>query len=374
MRQTVRLARVTGIPVGVHWSVLVVMVLLAQGLAVALLPAAAPGLSGALYWVVAVLTTVLFVASLLAHELAHALVARHYGVRVERVTLWLLGGVAELSGQPATPRQDLRIAAVGPLTSLAAAGVFFTAAVATAGWLPPVAVVAVAWLAWINVVLAVFNLLPAAPLDGGRVLRALLWRHWGDQVRAQLVAVRAGRGLGGGLIALGFLQILLTGTLSGLWLALLGWFLVAAAGAEQQAARLSARLGGLTVRSAMDRLPAVGRIDHSVQDFLEAIATARQRVFPVVDPLGRPAGIVTLATLARVAPAARSRTPLGAVMLPVTETVEADRPLADVAALATGSTAVLVADHGILVGTLTAADIARAVDLATLGAPTGPRR
>ncbi|HEU4422011.1 MAG TPA: site-2 protease family protein [Pilimelia sp.] len=281
MRQTVRLGRVAGIAVGVHWSVLVVMVLLAQGLAVALLPAAAPGRPGWLYWIVAVLTTVLFVASLLAHELAHAVVARHYGVRVERVTLWLLGGVAELSGQPDRPRQDLRIAAVGPLTSLAAAGVFFTAAVATAGWLPPVAVVAVAWLAWINVVLAVFNLLPAAPLDGGRVLRALLWRHWGDQVRAQLVAARAGRGLGGGLIALGFLQILLTGTLSGLWLALLGWFLVAAAGAEQQAARLSALLGGLTVRSAVNPLPAAGRVDQSVEEFMLTVAGAsRQRASP----------------------------------------------------------------------------------------------
>ncbi|HEU5109608.1 MAG TPA: site-2 protease family protein, partial [Micromonosporaceae bacterium] len=186
MRQTVRLGRVAGIPVGVHWSVLVVLVLLAQGLAAAVLPAAVPGRPGWQYWVVAAGTTVLFVASLLAHELAHALAALRCGVRVERVTLWLLGGVAELSGQPARPRQELGIAAVGPLTSLAAGGVFFAATVMSAGRLPELAVVAVAWLAWINLVLALFNLLPAAPLDGGRVLRALLWQRWSDPVRAHL--------------------------------------------------------------------------------------------------------------------------------------------------------------------------------------------
>lgn len=365
MKQTVRLGRVAGIPVGVHWSVLVVMGLLAQGLAMTLLPAAMPGLAPWLYWVVAVPTTLLFVASLLAHELAHAVVARHYGVGVERVTLWLLGGVAELSGQPATPQQDLRVAAVGPLTSLAAAIAFFAGAMAAAGWAPPVAVAAVTWLAWINVVLAVFNLLPAAPLDGGRVLRALLWRRWGDQIRAQAVAARAGRGLGGALIALGFLQIVLTGTLSGLWLALLGWFLVAAASAEQQAAWLGASLGGLTVRSAMDPLPAVGRVDQSIHDFVVTVAGAsRQPVFPVVDPFGRPVGTVTLAALARVPP----RTPLGAAMLPVGRTVAAGVPLAEVVMLTTGTAPLLVVDHGVLVGTLTAADIARTVDLARLDA------
>jgi Zn-dependent protease len=228
------------------------MALLAQSLAIVVLPAAAPGRPRWVYWLVAVAAAALFLASLLAHEVAHALVARRYGMRVERVTLWLLGGVAELGGQPSSPRVDLRVAVVGPLTSVAAGGVFFAAVFAGAGLLPRVCVAALSWLAWINVVLAVFNLLPAAPLDGGRVLRALLWRRWGDQARAQVAAAKAGRGLGAGLIWLGLLQILVTHNLGGIWLALVGWFLIAAANAERRASEQAARLRGLTVRTAMN--------------------------------------------------------------------------------------------------------------------------
>ncbi|MGE5827144.1 MAG: M50 family metallopeptidase, partial [Micromonosporaceae bacterium] len=118
--RAMRLGRVAGIPIGVHWSVLVIMVLLAQGLAMSVLPASAAGYAALLYWVVALVVAVVFMASLLAHELAHALVARHYGVRTRRITLWLLGGVAELDGQAPSARGDLLIAAAGPLASLSA--------------------------------------------------------------------------------------------------------------------------------------------------------------------------------------------------------------------------------------------------------------
>ncbi|HET8680822.1 MAG TPA: site-2 protease family protein, partial [Micromonosporaceae bacterium] len=284
MKQTLRLGQVAGVPVGVHWSVLVIMVLLAQGLAMAFLPARAPGSAAWAYWVVAVAAAVLFLASLLAHELAHALVARHYRMRVERVTLWLLGGVAELSGPPPTARADLRVAAVGPLTSLAASAGFFAATVAGTGFLPAVWVAALSWLALINILLAGFNLLPAAPLDGGRVLRAVLWQRWDDQVRAQVAAARAGRVLGGGLVALGAAQILVTGDLAGIWLALVGWFLATAADAEARTAGFTDRLTGLPVRAAMRPRPAVASAGASVHAFLTTVACrSRQWRFPVVD-------------------------------------------------------------------------------------------
>lgn len=376
MKQTLRLGRVAGMPVGVHWSVLVIMVLLVQGLAMAFLPASAPGGPAWVYWVVAVAAAVLFLASLLAHELAHALVARYYRMPVERVTLWLLGGVAELGGQPPTPRVDLRVAAVGPLTSLAAGGAFFGAALAGAGFLPRVWVAALFWLALINVVLAVFNLLPAAPLDGGRVLRALLWRFWNDQARAQVAAARAGRFLGGTLIALGIAEILLTGNLAGIWLALVGWFLTTAAGAEALAAELTTRLTGLAVRAMMNARPAVAEADDSVQTFLTTVAgRSRQRSFPVIDQAGRPVGTVTLAVLARIPPPLRPITAIGSMAAAAGATVEADRPLADVATLmGPGSAPTLVVDHGVLVGVLDAADVARALDLAALGMPPTPER
>jgi Zn-dependent protease/CBS domain-containing protein len=372
MKQTVRLGRVAGIPVGAHWSVLVIMALLAQSLAIVVLPAAAPGRPRWVYWLVAVAAAALFLASLLAHETAHALVARHYGMRVERVTLWLLGGVAELGGQPSSPRVDLRVAVVGPLTSLAAGGVFFAAVVAGSGLLPGVCVAALSWLAWINIVLAVFNLLPAAPLDGGRVLRALLWRCWGDQARAQVAAAKAGRVLGTVLIWLGLVEILATHNLGGIWLALIGWFLTAAANAEQQASDLAVRLRGVTVRAAMNPHPALGRADQTVREFLTGVACrSRQREFPVVDLLGRPVGMVSLAALAHV-PSAQRTTTLLASASTRAPTVEADQPLADVTQLtAPGAAPLLAVDHTRLVGVLDADDIARAVDLATLGlAPT----
>jgi Zn-dependent protease len=375
MKQTIRLGRVAGIPVGVHWSVLVIAALLTQGLAMSVLPASAPGRPAWLYWLVATLAAVLFLASLLAHELAHALVAHRHHMHVERVTLWLLGGVAELGGQPDSPRTDLRVAAVGPLTSLVAGGVFLAAAVGGAGYLPDLIVAALFWLALINAILAVFNMLPAAPMDGGRVLRALLWRHWGDQARAQRVAAQAGQGLGGGLVALGALELLLLGSLGGIWLALIGWFLMTAAGAERRAGELADRFHDLPVRAAMTPRAAVGYVDEPVQEFLTTVAvSSHQRVFVVVDHLGRPVGAVGVAGMARLAPDVRATTPLRRVVAPV-RPVEAGRRLADVASMVwPGSPPLAVVDDGVLVGTLDVADIRRAAELVALGVPVDPPR
>jgi Zn-dependent protease len=167
--QNVRLGRVAGIPVGANWSVAVILVIIADILAVSVLPADVPHRPTALYWLVAIVAAALFLACLLAHELAHALVARRNGVGVRSITLWMLGGVAELEGDPPSAAADLRIALAGPAASLAAGGVFLAAAALIGQARGPAVVVAAAsWLAVMNGVLAVFNLLPGAPLDGGR--------------------------------------------------------------------------------------------------------------------------------------------------------------------------------------------------------------
>ena len=178
------------------------------GLATGQLPAAFPGRSIVAYVIAAIIAAVLFLASLLAHELAHSLVARRNGIEVESIVLWLLGGVAQLRGEPKTPGADFRIAIVGPLTSLGLAIVFGLAAggvaqLGTAGL--PFGVLA--YLAATNAMLAVFNLIPAAPLDGGRVLRAALWRWRGNRQTAAVNAARAGRFFGFAMIALGVLQV-----------------------------------------------------------------------------------------------------------------------------------------------------------------------
>ncbi|MGV9536097.1 M50 family metallopeptidase [Streptosporangium sandarakinum] len=172
----------------------------------------------------------MFFASLLAHELAHALVARRAGVSVKSITLWLLGGVTEFDGEVGSPRAELRISLAGPVTSALVAGAALAVAAAARG--VPVVWSALVWLATVNGVLAVFNMLPGAPLDGGRVLHAVLWWRCGDRERADRVAARAGQSLGMALIAAGVVQTLVWSPMGGLWTALVGWFLSGSARSE----------------------------------------------------------------------------------------------------------------------------------------------
>jgi Zn-dependent protease len=193
MRASISLGRIAGIRVGINASVFLIVAILVAGLATGQLPNAFPGRSIVAYVIAAIIAAVLFLASLLAHELAHSLVARRNGIEVESIVLWLLGGVAQLKGEAKTPGADFRIAIVGPLTSFALAVIFGLAAggvswLGTAGL--PFGVLA--YLAATNGMLAVFNLIPAAPLDGGRVLRAALWRWRGNRQAAAVSAARAG--------------------------------------------------------------------------------------------------------------------------------------------------------------------------------------
>jgi Zn-dependent protease len=250
MRPTIRLGRIAGIEVGIHWSLLVIGVLLVGSLAGGVLPAWAPNAHGS-YLAAAVLAVALFFASILAHELAHSIVARRRGQGVNGITLWLLGGVSELGTESKNARDELDVAIVGPLTSLALAGIFgglafaFDAFVAHGTLLPTVA----RWLAIVNLVLAIFNLLPGAPLDGGRVLAALVWMRNGDRRRAQIVAARAGRVLGTVLIA-GSLALVFAGQ-DLIFTALVGWFVLSASAREESSARLLRTLEGRTAGELM---------------------------------------------------------------------------------------------------------------------------
>lgn len=377
MRATIHLGRIAGIPVGVHWSVLVIAALLAQTLAASVLPAGVPSQPSVIYWAAAAAITVVFFAALLAHEVAHALTARRYGLRVRRITLWLLGGVAEFDGRAPHARAELLIAGAGPATSLLTAAVFgtFATAVAASGG-GDLALTALAWLALVNLVLAVFNLLPGAPLDGGRVLAAVVWWTTGDRAVGQRVATRAGIGVGALLIAAGMAEILFLRSIGGLWLGLLGWFLIAAARAEAADAYWERQLAGVQVEDAMTAPAVCGYAQQRIAEFAAVAQRHPHRTFPVLGLDGFLTGLVTVSRLAQVQVEARTSMRLGDVQTPVEQitVVQPDTPLAQAArAMQAGGhrLAVVTVDHHVC-GVLTAADIARAIELIAFGAK--PRR
>lgn len=373
MKATVRLGRIAGVAVGVHWSVLAIVALLVAGLTVQF-PHIEPGYSTAAYLASAVLAATLFVASLLGHELAHAVVAQRNGVEVEGITLWLLGGIARLRGDAPSPGADFRISAVGPASSLViAAGFYGLMWLGTQADATPLLVAVAAYLAVINVVLAVFNTIPAAPLDGGRILRSAIWAWRGDRYLATMVAARAGRIFGFVLIALGILQAISGAGFGGLWWVLLGLFVVTMANAEEQQLRTTTALAGVRVRDVMTADPETIGGDVTVADFIQHTALGRRHSsFPVLDHAGRLAGLVTFNRIRAVAPDQRGTTLLREVACPPAEvpTAHPDEALTALLPRLSGCTdgrALVLAD-GALVGIVSPSDISRAAALHGLGA------
>ena len=307
MKESVHLGKIRGIRVGIHWSLLVIAGLVVAGLADSQLPHSAPGYASALYWIAGLVTAAVFYFCLLAHELSHALVARRRNIEVEGIVLWLLGGVSKLKGEPADADSERRIAIAGPATSVALAiGFFVLSRVFGAGHPASLAAAVFGWLGWINGLLAVFNLLPAFPLDGGRVLRSFLWRRHGDKRQATATAARTGTAFGYGMMAVGTVTFFAAGAgLDGLWLAMVGWFLVSASRAEAAMSDRTEELRGLRVRDVMTpnplTVPAWVTLDRLMD---EGVNGRRLSSFPVVDANGTFEGLVTLAQI-RLVPMTR---------------------------------------------------------------------
>jgi Zn-dependent protease len=366
---TVTLGRVRGIVVGVHWSVLIVLGLITVSLATARMPDDVAHYSTGAYWVAALVTAGLFLASIFAHEMSHAIVASRHGVLVEGIILWALGGIAQLRDEARTAGDEFRIAIAGPLTSIAiglVAGVAAFGLDAANG--PALAVALIAWLAGINVVLALFNLVPALPLDGGRVLHAALWARNKDPERATVVAATAGRVFGAALVALGFVLFVTTG--GGLWYALLGWFLTNAATREQQHAVMKRHLGSLLVRDVMSTRPVTVPADIDIQSFVDDyVLRTPYSTFPVVDRYGDAVGLLTLRKVKQVPRARWPTTRVGDVACPVGEVPIARPDELLVSALERMTDACaegreLVLSDGNLVGVLSPSDVGRALELA----------
>jgi Zn-dependent protease/CBS domain-containing protein len=379
MGESVPLGRIFGIHVGLNWSLIFVFWLVSWSLAETVFPSAAPGASSAAYWGAAVLGALLFYVSLLAHEIAHSVVARRHGLVIEGITLWLFGGVSRLQGDPPDARSELRIAIVGPATSFVIAVVMGVLAFVLAVLHVPALIVAVpAWLAWANALLAVFNVLPAFPLDGGRVLRAILWRRRGDRIAATRTAARAGYFFGWLLGVGGVVELLATGSLGGIWLIFLGWFLAGAARAEETQSLLRDALRGVPVVQVMSAEPVAVPDWVSLQEFLDRYAMQhRYTTFPVRDFDGRVDGIIALSQVKPVPHDRRGDLRVRDVMWQPGQYAVArpDEPLVDLLERMNQypATRALVLDGDRLIGIVSPADVSRMMQIASLRTPVPDR-
>lgn len=368
MNDSITLGRIAGIRVGVNWSWLVVFALIVWTLSESIFPRMNPGLSDGTYLGMAIAAALLFFISLLMHEYGHALVARREGMEIDGITLWLFGGVARFKGVFPSAGAEFRIAIAGPIVSLVLGVLFVLFA-----WLTPSPEAvdgAAAWLGYINLTLLVFNLLPALPLDGGRVLRSALWAARNDFAWATRVAAWVGRAFGYVFIAVGLGLFIFQGAFSGAWLAFIGWFLLQAAGAEDRYLLARQALSGLRVGDLMVRDPVTARPDMTLGDFMDEVVTQRRHTtYPVVED-GRALGLLPFRCVAEVPRREWDTRLVRDCMIPrdrVPVVNEMDDAIDAAAELADGDVnRALVLDGDRLAGLLSVTDVARALQIRRL--------
>jgi Zn-dependent protease/predicted transcriptional regulator len=365
---SLELFKVAGVQVEVDYSWIVIAVLVCWSLSAGYFPEKYPRHPIASYWIVGALGTVLFFASVLGHELSHAALGNRLGENVSRITLFIFGGMAHLSGEPKTAGDEFKIAGIGPVSSIVIAAIFWLIGRGLLAMHAPALWVALfSYLAFINVALGVFNLLPGFPLDGGRLLRAILWHFWGDFRRATTAAADWGNTIAWGLIALGALQIFGGALVGGIWMIFIGLFLRSAANSSYQSVVIEQILGRARVADLMIREPVTIDPDASVSDAIDQYFLHHGYTgFPVVHD-GRAVGILSLARVRECPREDRVNRHVRDFMMPISERL----------AIAPGATVsdamhrmaeveagrLLVLDGERMLGLITRSQIARFVQL-----------
>ncbi len=365
MKGSLRIARIAGIDIAIHYTWIIIFILISWSLAVGYFPAEYPGWEGLVYWVTAAAAALLLFISVLVHELAHSLVAISRGVPVKSITLFLLGGLSNLEAEPEKPGVEFAIAIVGPLTSVALAGLFWALDLTGLAVEGPVKATTV-YMIEINVLLAAFNILPGFPLDGGRVLRALLWGATNNLRKATNIATTVGQVFGWALIAWGVFWALTDNIIGGVWLIFIGWFLNSAAEASRREMELRAIWLNVKVANVMNDRPETIEGTANIETLVNDLYVKKGiRSVAVVED-GKLQGIVTLADIKKVAPGVWRTTTVSSVMTP--------QPLKTVTPADNMKAAVyLMAENGLnqlpvvveerLVGMLDRADIIRYVQV-----------
>lgn len=365
---SIRVGKIFGIPLEINLSWAIIFALLAFSLSTSYYPAL-PEAQDAPVWLFAVLgviTAVLFFASIVAHELAHSLVSVKQGGHVDKITLFIFGGVSQISEEPATPGREFIMAAVGPLTSIVIAVVSFSGYLVAAGQSGPWWISApLQYLAAINFFVGVFNLLPGFPLDGGRVLRSVIWAATHDPMKATRWAARSGQVIGWAMVTLAVVLVL-AGQGNYIWFGLMGWFIAWLAGASYREQQLRARIADITVGRVMTANPEYVSGNISVETLVqEHLLGSRHSRYPVLHE----GAIVGIVGPSDVKALSRNDWPMTKV-IEITNrdlaslSVSSDTPVLSVLSRLTGDRpgALLVVADGRLAGIVTRSDVMRLVE------------
>jgi Zn-dependent protease len=366
---SVRIGHLAGIPIGINPLWLLIVGLITWSLGASYYPDQVSGIAPAAAYALGLASALLLFASIVLHELGHAVVARRRGVAIEGIDLWLLGGVSKLRGSPHGPGDELRYAAAGPAVTLLIALGFGIVVLALPAGTPRALRAVLEYQLYVNALILAFNLLPAFPLDGGRILRAAVWARVGEMARATSIAATVGRGFAYGFILLGLLAAL-QGAPGGLWLSLIGLFLAFAGRAEESAQQLRRTLGGHQAGELMAYPAVVIPAELTIEAATDAFARHRYRSFPVSDR-GRVLGLLSIDRVEALDPSRRGSTLVG-------DLAETDPDLfvdesADVAELLERPAfqklgrAIVITDRG-SVGILSITEVQRAVRALRLGA------
>ena len=358
------IGKIFGIQFRLHYSWFIIFTLVTVFLSWQVFPLSLIDQPQVVYWIMGVVTSLLFFASVLAHELAHSLIGRAHGIPIKSITLFIFGGAAMMTREATRASDELKMAIAGPVSSLLIAALFGIVYATFNGIVNQLALMAY-WLAYINVVLAVFNLFPGFPLDGGRILRSLIWHFSGNYMRATRIATQAGRVIGYLFIAGGFLLILADGNLlSGIWLVFIGWFLANTAKASYRQAQLQDVLRGFTALQVMTSDCPVVPGEITVSQLMQEYAAAGSRCFLVAEQ-GRVEAFISLRNINSVAWRDRDNTRLRDIAMPL-EKVKAAYPEQDVLSIVqwmneSGLDQMPVINNGRVVGLITLDNVIRFV-------------